>query len=464
MKREHHPIDDFFREELEGYSIPPSEKAREAFLKEAETAGSNSPANRRWIYTLLGLFLVSIILGLVFLYPENEPFRGKTTEIEAPVSTPATSGQPASSQPAPPRSAEPAATPGAAESPVDTHHPAVLSMPPAIKENQPGKAQLTASQPDPGNPGLASSSATNLQAPVAEVLSSPVPLTSSVSNQGGINAPINADTIVANPAAQPLPPPAGAGDSTKKMDPPVGKEKKHPSSNNRKWDLVIGVQYSPEWMMNTLEGTKFVNNAGLEGTFQIGRYSITTGLGISVSKGTNELAVAYNDYLGSYQKLDSMTFEWDERHYYLLPTYFMTEKDVWDSLMKLENAKIVNQYTYLQVPLIFGYDFLVKEKFSMGARIGPILSLLLNTKKISGDYDPGMKQIISINEITPEQVQTNWQVMAGITATYRVNRWLSLEVEPFGKYYFNSVYEPRNSSQKPWSVGIRTALRFNFLR
>jgi hypothetical protein len=215
-------------------------------------------------------------------------------------------------------------------------------------------------------------------------------------------------------------------------------------------------------MFQTLEGSKPVTNFGLEGTFRIGRYSIRTGAGLSITKGTNQLAIEYNDYLGSYLKLDSMTFSWNQQHTDLIPTYYLTNKDVWDSLMKLENAKIIKRYTYLQIPLILGYDIISKGNFSLGFRVGPVLSILLSSKTLSDDFDPGKKQIISINMITPEQISLNWQLMGGINATYRFARRFGIEVEPFAKYYLNSVYEDSNNATKPWSIGIRAALFISF--
>ena len=103
---------------------------------------------------------------------------------------------------------------------------------------------------------------------------------------------------------------------------------------------MIGAHYSPEWMFNTLEGDKYVNNFGFEGTFRFGRYSVRTGVGLSITKGTNELAIGYNDFLGTYQDLDSIKFAWDDRHYYLLPTYYTSDQDVWDSLVKIEENRV----------------------------------------------------------------------------------------------------------------------------
>jgi hypothetical protein len=218
------------------------------------------------------------------------------------------------------------------------------------------------------------------------------------------------------------------------------------------------VSYSPEWMFNTLDkGTKYVNNAAIEQTFRFQKYSLRTGLGLSITKGTNEVLISYNDYLGSFQKLDSITFTWDPEHINLIPTYYLSNQEVWDSLMKLANTMVIKRYTYLQIPLVFGYDFWSNGQFSLGVRVGPVLSVLLTSKQLSDAYDPGMNRIIMINQITPERIQTNWQLMGGINATFRFSRRLGVELEPEARYYFNSVYEQSDATKKPWSLGFRAA-------
>lgn len=214
-------------------------------------------------------------------------------------------------------------------------------------------------------------------------------------------------------------------------------------------------------MFNTLEGDKFVHNTGLECIFRFGRYSVRTGAGVSVTKGTNELVICYNDYLGSFNSLDSITFIWDEQQSDYLATIYLTDKDVWDSLVREADHEIVKRYTYLQVPFILGYDFLGHGWFSMGVRAGPVLSVLLSSKQLTADYDPGKDKIIVINQISPDRIQTNWQAMAGVNFAFRVKRNWIIEVEPEARYYFNSVYEKSDITKKPWSIGIRTAVHFN---
>jgi len=239
-------------------------------------------------------------------------------------------------------------------------------------------------------------------------------------------------------------------------------KKRQNYSQPGKIKISTGIYYTPEWLFNIIEPNKYSTNFGVEGTFHFGKYSIRTGAGLSITKGTNELSIAYNEFLGSYKQLDSMSFAWNQQHTKMIPTYYLSDKDVWDSLMKLENAKIIKRYTYLQVPLILGYDFWSNDRFSFGARIGPILSILLYTKQLSDNYDPGKNRIILINEISPERIQTNWQIMAGFNFGIGISRHFGIELEPDVRYYFNSVYEKSGIDQKPWSLGFRAAFLIKY--
>ena len=240
---------------------------------------------------------------------------------------------------------------------------------------------------------------------------------------------------------------------------PKNEKKQKPDKD---WYFSGAVQYTPEWMFNTLEENKFVNNFGIEGILTFGKYSIRTGLELSITKGTNELLVEYNDFLGSYNKLDSMSFSWNGSINDYIPSYYFSNQDVWDSLMKLDYPKVVKRYTYLQIPLVLGYDFFQSGRFSIGLRAGPLLSILINSKQLSEDYDPGKNKVIRINNITPEQVSLNWQFMGGINASVRLSKKLLFEIEPMAKYYFNSVYEKSDIQKKPWSVGVRAAFIIKF--
>jgi hypothetical protein len=212
-------------------------------------------------------------------------------------------------------------------------------------------------------------------------------------------------------------------------------------------------------MFDILEANKNMreDNLGLEGTFHFGPYSIGTGVGISVSKGTNEIIIGYNDYLGTYRGLDSIVFRWDASHTHLIPVYYYTNKVVYDTSLKLKYSYYEKRYIYLQFPIKLGYDFIRTKMFTVGIRVGPTLSILLQSTTKSAVYDLGKDRIVQMNNVTPDRVQTNWQISAGINAGIRLSQRFGLELEPDIRYYFNSVYEKPDNNKKPWSAGFRIA-------
>jgi hypothetical protein len=112
--------------------------------------------------------------------------------------------------------------------------------------------------------------------------------------------------------------------------------------------------------------------------------------------------------------------------------------------------------------MIMGYDFWQTDKISIGVRMGPVMSILLESKQLSSEYDPGKNRIVSVNDIAPEQVSLNWQVMGGLNAAFHLTKEVLVEIEPNARYYFNSVYEKPANNTKPWSVGLRAAFVVRF--
>jgi len=263
-----------------------------------------------------------------------------------------------------------------------------------------------------------------------------------------------------NPVTQPPSNPVTQPPSNPVTQPPSHQQPdiRYPS---KKWNISIGANYTPEVMFNTLNGDKFANNMGLEGTFHVGRYSVRTGVGLSFTTGWNEMLVESNPYLGAYKALDSITFAWGD-NYNLVPTYFTKTEAVFDTTLQYTYTDIKKRYTYLQVPLVLGYDFWENSWLSLGVRAGAVMSVLLNTKTSSMTFDPGKDRIVQINNITPDRIELNWQAMGGINAAFRLSQRFSIELEPELRYYFNSVYESSVLTKKPWSVGVRAAVVVTF--
>ena len=49
-----------------------------------------------------------------------------------------------------------------------------------------------------------------------------------------------------------------------------------------------------------------------------------------------------------------MKFTWNGSVQKYIPTIYLTDTKLWDSLQKVESLKVLKRYTYLQIPLIMG--------------------------------------------------------------------------------------------------------------
>ena len=453
MEKQKNSIDNLFRETLKAHEIVPSERAKEAFLKEA----SEIPRPiwyRRGFFLFIAMAILVMVGGFAIYF-----LPGKSSENEPA----AIKSEPKSYQ-TEQKTLQQIPLPATHKNSATILKQAVTKETSTIKQpsfsNNKSKPSPASIEP---NSDLAQSipaveaaiSTTNQHKDEISTAAIIVPATNIAplsSESSSETLPIDTSRLIPDVPKDTIEtlPPSASPNNEKKQKP------------DKDWYFSGAIQYTPEWMFNTLEENKFANNFGIEGIFTFGKYSIRTGLELSITKGTNELLVEYNDFLGSYNKLDSMSFSWNGSVNDYIPSFYFSNQDVWDSLMKLDYPKVVKRYTYLQIPLVLGYDFFQSGRFSIGFRVGPLLSILINSKQLSEAYDPGKNKVIRINNITPEQVSLNWQFMGGINASVRLSKNLFFEVEPMAKYYFNSVYEKSDIKKKPWSVGIRASFIIKF--
>jgi len=487
MERIKHPVDELFKEALQEHQVKPSDAARQRFLDEAATVKISGKRSRsRWLFLLGGLVVVTSALMVLWLHQDSSKSAVRTPKYEVDNSQSAvvslqSEAYNSRSAVGSPQSEARGSQQEAVNESGTTDHEGYFS--PTVNPASQSSGVVTSPPPSFGASSTSIPSTSNVLPPPSYV-----PSSGSGGNEGGgISVGsgggedgVSVDTVssVLSQPAGPVPTPGISAaipdsvavlpsvvqqeDTLTIVDTDYSPDKSKKKNRSSSWQFATSVYYVPEWMFNTLEGDKFVTTIGLEESLLFGRYVLRTGLGLSIAKGTNELMVEYNDYQGSYNHLDSISFAWDEKYYHLLPTYYLSDKDVWDSLLRLDYPKVIKRYTYLQIPLILGYDFLQKKWVSIGFRAGPILSLLLQSKQLSEEYDPGKNRVVQINQVTPDRIATNWQLQGGINVSLHISPRFGLELEPNVKYYFNSVYEKSDATKKPWSVALRASFRIRY--
>ncbi len=242
------------------------------------------------------------------------------------------------------------------------------------------------------------------------------------------------------------------------------KENKNQADEPPLYNRTLFIYYRPEYLWNIIETGKFTHNFGLEWQTRLfnGRYVLGTGLGLSLNKGYYEYGIDYKEYLGDYMRLDSVTFDWNPGDFTMQYSVHTTEEQVFDTAIKTSYEKVYRKFVYVQLPLILGYDFINKEKTTLGVRFVPVISLLVSKKPLDFTYDAGKNKVIQINRITADRVNSNWQLNTGMVYGRRLSSSLRLEIEPRFTYYFNSVFEKSDNSVSPMGASIRVALGFRY--
>ena len=175
-------------------------------------------------------------------------------------------------------------------------------------------------------------------------------------------------------------------------------------------------------------------------------------------KGSYRAEYKSKDSVGYFTSVISYTIGPDNKIIYNTVT-----KSVYDSLSHQDDYRTMNRYTYLQIPLLFGYRLFESGRISLSFEAGPAVSFLLASRKSSSEIQYSNARIIRIDDNTPLRLHTNWQLWGDLFLEIRMNKKISLYFEPSCKYFLNPMVEQENVKFKaPWSVGLGIGIQFNF--
>lgn len=464
--KENDSLDKWLRKSLENYRPAAGNSARDRFLAEAEITHTTGTKGR--YYTILSLVLLLAVSGLLNWQAEN------TTEVKA--SKPQTSGVKSAAsveKQAPITDNETAdakksrkyiSNASADLKPASNTLSVNGSVRPSvqketlIKESQPDNSTMLAEnvtpeniQPDknaePMKGNLITSGATDDNRSETN-FTEPLPAAEDINKEASANPDI---TQAGN---------QNTGTGIEPVEDPVKKKSDH----DRFFNQSLSIFYRPEILWNIIDNEKLAHNFGLDWNTRLfnGNYILGTGFGFSLTKGFYEYAVEYNEFLGNYTRLDSITFNWNPRQFSMEQTVHTTEEEVFDTAVTTDYARVYRKFAYLQLPLTMGYDVLRNQNTTLGLRFVPVLSVLLSKKPVDFRYETGQNKLVQINRITPDRVRTNWQLNAGLCYGRRLTESLWLEFEPRVTYYFNSVYEKSDNSSSPMGASIRVAVGIKY--
>jgi opacity protein-like surface antigen len=158
--------------------------------------------------------------------------------------------------------------------------------------------------------------------------------------------------------------------------------------------------------------------------------------------------------------VDYITF--DTVNNVVIPTYYTHNVEVWDTVNHYSVTETKANYTYLEIPLLFGYRYSF-GKFSIFAKAGPSASFLIYKNIPETGYPEDKARIINEHYQIPARNTICWQLMMGTGFDYQLADKISFSLEPTFRYALKPEYKlPDGARGNTTSFGIRAGLNYNF--
>ncbi len=226
----------------------------------------------------------------------------------------------------------------------------------------------------------------------------------------------------------------------------------------------VGIHFTREKVYNSPDDRADNNiySVDLSFIYNMNKYIFQTGIGYTYFENDHNYRVNYNDLLGTYEDLTSISFTIDSITGRPNPSYSWNTTSVYDTADQSLTTQVTNYYSTLQVPLLLGYNLFEKKRFSVFIKGGPLVSFLICKNEPGATYYSPDKQVTGFDYATPSRTKVNWQFHGSVGVGYQFTQRLSLAVEPTIKYYFNQVYgRNKTADTRPYLFGIRTGIIYS---
>lgn len=190
------------------------------------------------------------------------------------------------------------------------------------------------------------------------------------------------------------------------------------------------------------------------------RFSISTGLDLGYLSDDSKYRIDYisNDSVGYFTSVVSYVVENGNKI-----IYNTVIENIYDSVQHIADDRTRARYTFVQIPLLAGYRLFQSDLFSLAIHAGPVVSFLVNSREPEPEISYRNCRILKIENQTPPRNPVNWQLWVDLNLEFRMNKSLSLYLEPSCRYFINAPVQSENSdSKKSWSTGIGLGLHYKF--
>ena len=224
---------------------------------------------------------------------------------------------------------------------------------------------------------------------------------------------------------------------------------------------------APEMSLYSSSGTKnqefnYFANAGI--AYHFSRFSVRTGIG---------LGYTYDEgnYKVQYRSNDSVSYYTEVIGYYPDPVnqgriiYITKNHAIYDSVTHMADDRTRNRYTYLQIPLLLGYNLFETRNFSLGIEAGPAVSFLISEKKAQPVIDIPNGRLIALQDYSPTRQPTNWQLWVRLSLEYQLTKNWGMFINPYYKYFITSpTQSAEGENRNAQTFGIDLGIQYMFGR
>jgi hypothetical protein len=224
----------------------------------------------------------------------------------------------------------------------------------------------------------------------------------------------------------------------------------------------IGVYFNPE--VSSCQDQSIENtvsyNASILPQISFSHFFMQSGINMRFTHDKGSYAVDYNRYLGTYEDVYNITFDTTENG--VIPTYYTHTVEVWDTVNHYSISETKVNYTYLEIPLLFGYRYTF-GKFSLFAKAGPAASFMVLKDAPTAGYPEDKARIVNVDYQVPVRNTVNWQLMMGAGFDYQLAYKFSFSLEPTFRFALKPEYKlPDGARGNTTSFGIKAGLNYNF--
>jgi len=228
----------------------------------------------------------------------------------------------------------------------------------------------------------------------------------------------------------------------------------------------VSAYFSPEVTEYQRVASESKENSYLGGialSYHTSRYIVQLGLEYSRFDDLGDYLVNINSYdsIGYYDGISGFDIDPENPGALIYHTHTV---EVWDTVQHHSHEQTRNHYSYLQIPVMFGYKAFERGIFSAHIKVGPSISFLLNREEPTLNFraDAGAR-VAGVDDFTASRLNTNVQVLMSLALRFQFNNRAGLIVEPTYRQYLNSVYDVNDNSLKnPYGIGVKGGIFINF--